>query len=368
MKGMTSVRAKKYNEDGLVAIVVATVVMIILSLITLGFARIMQSEQRQALDRSLSTQAFYAAESAINDVVRQIQDPNPATAYTQDKATCGTDPANRFDGSVDSSVSATYTCLLIDQAPDTLEYTQGSIGLEASKIIPIRAENGSLISQVRIAWEENSSSAPSGNTPIVCPSTTGAVDLPPFSGGTPWNNRIGMLRIDLIRADPPLDRNTLVAHTMSSYLYPCTGAGSIVSTNFSDHNADNQKGQILPVRCVSGAIPRDCEVSINMNNASPQSAPARQFYLRIRSIYRANDVTVRVFDGAGTQQAISGAQVQIDSTGKVNDVLRRIQVRVPVNKSYQIPEYVIQTTDSICKQIQVTPLPTPFADNGACPL
>ncbi len=343
------------GEDGLVAIVVATIIMVILSLITLGFARIMQSEQRQALDRSLSTQAFYAAESAVNDVVRQIQDPNPATAFTQDKTTCGTDPANRFTGEVDTNLSAAYTCLLVDQAPETLEYTQGSISTDVSKIVPVRADSGVPINRINISWEENSSSVQSGNAAFpACPGTPTV--LPPFSGAGAWDRRIGMIRADIIPADT-LNRDALVNGTLSLYLYPCTGGGTN-SINYSAHNDVAEKGQVVAVRCVAGAAPRDCDLAINMD-----SGPNRLYYLRLRSIYKASDLTVRVFDAANNQLAIRGAQVQIDATGKVNDVLRRIQVRVPVSRAYQVPEFVIQTTDNICKQLQVTPNPAPYFEN-----
>ncbi len=338
------------GEDGLVAIVVATIIMVILSLITLGFARIMQSEQRQALDRSLSTQAFYAAESAVNDVVRQIQDPNPATAFTQDKTTCGTDPSNRFTGEVDTNLSAAYTCLLVDQAPETLEYTQGSIGTDVSKIVPVRADSGVPINRINISWEEDSSTQQrEANAYPTC----GTTPLPPV---TQWTSRTGMIRLDVIPADT-LNRNALVDGTMSVYLYPCAGGGTN-SVVYSAHNDVNEKGQIVTVRCVAGGTPRDCDLAINMD-----SGPNRLYYLRLRSVYKASDLTVRVFDAANNQLAIRGAQVQIDATGKVNDVLRRIQVRVPVSRAYQVPEFVIQTTDNICKQLQVTPNPAPYFEN-----
>ena len=41
--------------------------MIVMSLIVLGFAQISRRNQRESLDRQLSTQAFYAAESGVND-------------------------------------------------------------------------------------------------------------------------------------------------------------------------------------------------------------------------------------------------------------------------------------------------------------
>src|SRR5262245_28445627 len=56
------------NQSGMAAIIVTLIIMIVLSLITLGFARIVNREQRQVADRQLNTQAFYAAESGVSIV------------------------------------------------------------------------------------------------------------------------------------------------------------------------------------------------------------------------------------------------------------------------------------------------------------
>src|SRR4051812_31465613 len=55
------------NEDGLVALLVVGILIILLSLVTVAFTKLMGREARQSLDRVLSTQAYYAAESGIND-------------------------------------------------------------------------------------------------------------------------------------------------------------------------------------------------------------------------------------------------------------------------------------------------------------
>ena len=351
-------RNNSKTEEGLVAILVATIITVILSLVTLGFARIMRSEQRQAIDRSLSTQAFYAAESAVNNVTKRIQNGT----YTIDKTSCAPDAT--FDGQVDGTIGAEYTCLLIDQAPDTLEYTQGSISTDSSKVIPVRAENNADIGRIRIAWEEDASRATSLAAPtfIACPASP--VALPAL---TAWTQRTGMIRLDVIPADS-LDRQVLIDKMVSLYLYPCSGGGSVSSIDYSNHVAQNQKGQIIPVSCSAAATPRDCELTIVMNNASPLSAPNKRYYLRAKSIYKSSDMTIRLFDTALTpnQLSIKDAQVQIDSTGKVADIVRRIQVRIPVSESFQIPEYSIQTTDSICKRLQIIPAPINSVEDG-CP-
>jgi Tfp pilus assembly protein PilX len=60
------------NEQGLVAIVIVSTIIVILSLMTIGFSRIMDRELRQALDRELASQAHYAAESGLNDARRYV--------------------------------------------------------------------------------------------------------------------------------------------------------------------------------------------------------------------------------------------------------------------------------------------------------
>ncbi len=76
--------------------------------------------------------------------------------------------------------------------------------------------------------------------------------------------------------------------------------------------------------------------------------------MRVRAIYRNASVTIREFNGA-TQLDTADAQTSVDSTGKVNDTIRRIEVRVPNNKNYPIPDFGAQTADALCKQITVAP-------------
>jgi len=60
-----------------------------------------------------------------------------------------------------------------------------------------------------------------------------------------------------------------------------------------------------------------------------------------------------VVDGTNASGGISfkDAQAIIDATGKAQDVLRRVQVTVPLQQySSVIPEGAVQSTASVCKQ------------------
>ncbi|HSX32249.1 MAG TPA: pilus assembly PilX N-terminal domain-containing protein, partial [Candidatus Saccharimonadales bacterium] len=81
-------RPASAKESGMVAIMVTIILMIVISLIVLGFAQIARRNQRQSLDRQLSTQAFYAAETGVNDASKVIKAAIASGATVAAKPTC----------------------------------------------------------------------------------------------------------------------------------------------------------------------------------------------------------------------------------------------------------------------------------------
>ncbi len=338
---MRGVNTVKRGEEGMVAIIVATIVMVVMTLITLGFARLMQREQRQALDQSLSTQAFYAAESGVNDVVSYIQDPTHAPVS---KPNCDVSASNGTpftNGTISSNLSASYSCLIINPTPSTLVYSPGRITADTSTTVPIKSSTGATISDVKLAWDPYPAiSTPTLNNSIcsVLPVSLPALSAWPVT--TP-----GMMRVDLVPvAAGSFTRDSLANGMLSLYLYPAGACGTSLATL-----GVTSTGSIVFVNCTSGTGARLCEATIKTG-----ATPAPAYYLRMRSLYHNSSVTVRIFNLA-TQLNLVGAQTEVDSTGKVNDVIRRIQVRVPNNKSYPAPEFVLQSMDSVCKQLAVAP-------------
>jgi hypothetical protein len=106
-------------------------------------------------------------------------------------------------------------------------------------------------------------------------------------------------------------------------------------------------GKIVSGDCRTTNYPNNpyCSVSINI----PAST---QVYLRLRSLYLQTSVTVSA-TSAGSAVSLVGDQAVIDATGKAQDILRRIQVRIPLHHDAQIPEFAIQTGDTLCKRLQI---------------
>ena len=329
---------QELNEEGMVAIMIAMFLMIILSLITLGFMRLMQREQRQALDNNLSTQAYYAAESGINDAIKAAR-TNPAYA----KASCGPD-ATLSTNTISATLLASYPCVLVDQSPSSLEYNNGSIKTDRSTVVPLQAPAGVTFNKVQIAWSSTSTSP----TFTDCSTTK----LP--TAGS-WGANTGIMRIDLIPADGALSRNSLIDNAINLYLFPCTNtSGTTNAILYTNHIGPSKQGQIVAVKCTLGASPRDCILDVDFSNLPVGAfSQQNQYYLRMKGIYVSSNVTITGLDATGKKINLSGAQVKIDSTGKVNDVVRRLQVRVPI-KQFPIPEYVVQSMDGICKKLEVT--------------
>jgi hypothetical protein len=342
---MKSNKQTELNEQGFAAIVIAVVLVLVLSLITLGFAELMRHEQRSALDKQLSSQAYYAAESGVNDAVKAI-----SAGYDKVKDDCAPlasakDPGDSYllsnDVGADTDTNVKYSCLLIDPAPKSLEF--GSVDTEQSKGVELTSADASdPIRTIVVSWQD----AGSGTT--FRPGAGSA--FPPISQ---WGATTGILRVGLTPLVPgSISRDALATNTFAAFLYPNSGSGSPISYGYSNDTGGGT-GAIINGRCNLNNTPRYCSVAITGLNQ-------RTYFLNMRSIYRSAHVTVQAYGGNGVVStanllSVKNAQTLIDSTGKAQDVLKRIQVRVPSRNSYTHPDYTIESAGSVCKQLQVYP-------------
>ncbi|MDQ3093588.1 MAG: pilus assembly PilX N-terminal domain-containing protein [bacterium] len=332
-------------KDGMVAIMVTAVIMVIMSLITLGFARMVQREQRQGLDNQLSAQAFYAAESGINAVSAFINaSGTPATP----KSNC--DVASFGNGVIDPATpEVRFTCLMYDPEPEELEANNGAIKPERSKVIPINARPNAQ--SLTFSWGDNNPSRT--NFDNTCTGVNRNIPADDWGAA----NRIGMLQIDLIpvhngASAPQIERNILDQETATVLMYPCgaSGANSVDIENYragvaNDTGAD--RGKAVGANC-TGAAPYPCSLSIT-------NLPTNvDFYARIKSIYGDLNLQIEGETSSGNRTSFANAQVVVDSTGRANDVLRRLQVRLPIYEEYRIPEATVQSQDGVCKLYSIT--------------
>ena len=329
------------SQSGMASILITMITMIVVSLIVLGFATISRREQGQTLNQQLSTQAFYAAESGVEDARNVISSAIKDGKAVPGKTNCtnNTDDAGYSPnypvgaGTVlDGGHDVSYTCLLVNPNPTSLVYN--GLG-DNSVVVPMAASD--VIDQIKITWTPTAT--PSG-TPASCPSSLTSS----FSPSTKWSCGYGLFRMDLVPTDGPLDHATLQSSQLTAFFEPL----NVGSSGNLSYSGNKGKANVVAANCTTGSY-QQCTATIT------GMASSKSFTLRINSMYQPSNVTVVGYHG-GTPISVTGAQAIVDVTGRANGVLRRIQVRLPVNEySGNIPDFGLQSNAAICKRFLVTP-------------
>jgi hypothetical protein len=382
MKSMSGLRK---NQEGIVSILVTMIMILVISLIVLGFAQVSRRNERETLDSQLSTQAYYAAESGVDAAVNYLTGPSaPPIGTTIDTVgQCGT-----FINTLKSTVSPTvnildgnsntrYTCLMVDTAPSTL--TVSPLTQSSSTILHLANPETQPFNALKFDWTQQQGS-PAG--PCTASGAAG-VTLPTYDK---WNCPYGILRLDLTDTDATvnhvdntdLDNNN---YTTSFYFIPSFLVGSSFKTAVNvtwppavqevdptspavacnpASAGNNCPVQIIPVHCTAAASGGDCSIELDFPGADTGTNGSKDIFARLSTMYQdTNNLTITGGDKkyplpGGT--TFIGGQALIDSTGQAQDELRRIQVRIPLTASSSaIPAYGLQTTNSICKQFTANP-------------
>lgn len=335
--------ALKRDQRGVVSIIVAVILMLIMSLIVLAMSENTRREQRQTLDRQLSDQAFYNAETGINDVMAYLY-ANPNSNI--DKKDCSNLPGpvtKNIDGP--GGVNK-YSCVKYDKAPESVVYSE--LSPSTPKVIPITPISSATgtpvpLANLTVSWDDSADR--NGAITAPCDFGSGNVDLPKSCD-------YGGVRVEIIGAtsiDPAIDdREELTDNTIISYLLPNNAAGdNVVRGDFDTY--PNNHGIVKASNCsnIGDTSKRRCTNTIKDVNRQDT------FYVTLKSIYRPVSVTLTGTDTAGGPIRFKNTQTMVDSTGKANDILRRMQVRVPARSEFDYPGFGLQTKDSICKVFEV---------------
>jgi hypothetical protein len=332
----------KNNQSGIASMVIVILIMTLLTLVVLAMTQNSNREQRQALDRQLSSQAFYAAESGISDAKDFVVNPPPGVvSLDNEKLNCegihGAEAGDQFPGK-DSQVgefeNTKYTCVLYDRTPETLRYSSIEVG--KSTIVPIQDIGGVDIFSLTFTWTKEDGGTSFGG----CPGT--GKDLPRQLSVDECE--AGLLRIELV--DPGYtNRPELIQNTFLAYVRPSTsGTGTFDYTDAAGSVAE--QGAVTNGTCDSNG----CKLTID-------SIDKEKLYLNLSSLYKANQVTISGQKDDGTAVQFRNAQMEVDSTGQAGDILRRVQEMIDLSglNSGFIPGFVLQTSSDVCKQLEVRP-------------
>lgn len=336
-------RAQQYkankSESGMVSFLITIIMLAVITLIVIGFTQVANRNRRQALDRQLSTQAFYAAESGINQAVTYIK-AQPSGTVIPSKTDCTSNAygyaANTYKLNTDGSVQT--SCLLIDSHPVSLH---GSANVQQPIVLPINPvdTNGASTParSFTFAWTSQISPALIAG----CNQALGT-----FADAYA-NCTYGLLRVDIVQYPNAsmTGAQTLTDNTTTLYLQPLFSGGG-TAVNLGDFSG-SAKSYVVGGACTV----TNCQATVNLHATSD----GKYFYARITALYNsAPDVMISGVARSGSALYFSGQYV-IDATGRAQDVLRRVAVRYnPLTGSSTVePLAAIQTSGDVCKRLTV---------------
>ncbi len=353
MKSMSSI---KRNEVGLVSIMVTMIMMIVISLIVIGFTQVSNRNRREALDQQLSTQAFYAAESGVNQAIAAIKSGASTTAQTN---------CTHLDyGGVPATLSASpgpdvaVTCLLVNPVSSSIKTTAKQGGSAVVPITPV-ASNGTPKNLQDLTFTWNSPDSAPNPAKCVNDFTAGSFPADISAGANPCG--YGLLRVDLMdynSLNSIKSADTAAGQTATFYFTPGQASQPVAALSTISIKPASPKAYIAEASC----NPAQCSATIAF------SPNASALYARISTLYKdAPSVTITGTLPAGFGAAYFKGIYTIDATGRAQDVLRRVQVRYnPDQASNDIPYGALQTSADVCKRLKVVS-PSSVTSDPTCP-
>ena len=365
------------KESGAVSLFLVIFAMLLITIVTLGFLRIMLGDQQQATLNDLSQSAYDSSLAGVEDAKRaliyyQTSCNNDPTTCTTQKEIVDSDSCNMGLTKVvavernkevpvaqttgDKDLNQAYTCVTIDLA--TVDYL-GTVQANTSKLIPLKSDKP--FSTVTVEWYLGSDL---GTTGTAVSLISNAASAKPLYLQTNWpSNRPSLMRAQLIQFGSTFElddfdaaRSTLTSSNANTvFLYPTstTASNPVDTIGFNSDIRQTSYGAPQPVRCVSSlsAGGYACTVKMAVPEAVGSSGGNRNAYLRLTPLYNATHFRVTLSDGA----KFDGVQPSIDSTGRANDQYRRVESRVDlIDTSFPFPEAAVNLSGNLCKDFSIT--------------
>jgi Tfp pilus assembly protein PilX len=398
------VMLSRQKESGAVSLFIVVFAMLLITIVTLSFLRIMISDQQQASVNDLSKSALDSAQAGVEDAKRALIYYRTvcASGGVADCATVRTTmnstecnqglkdvvsvAANtevqiqQTQSANDAQLNQAYTCVKMQL--DTDDYL-GTIEANSSKVIPLISTGA--FTRVLLEWFTTDDLGLAG-TSVDLQRTPAAVDVGgtneqilPLLAQASWpQTRPSVMRAQIMQYGTSFtlsdfdDISSESSNANTLFLYPVGVSGkanpAFDTWSFADRDIRQiPTGAPLGTRC-SGSLSGGgyaCRVQLDLPAPIGNSAgdTTRTAYLRLSALYKSTHFRISL---DGTQ--FKGVQPSIDSTGRANEQYRRVETRVDlINTNFPFPEAALDVSGNVCKDFSVTDtLNTIPANSGTC--
>ncbi|HET6864123.1 MAG TPA: pilus assembly PilX N-terminal domain-containing protein [Candidatus Saccharimonadales bacterium] len=338
------------NERGIVSILVVTILTITLSLIAIGFSKLADRELRQASDRELATQAYYAAQSGINDAIAYLVAGGTGFSGCANWPTSPVDGNQYFSQDLSGGAGAAkYSCISVDTSPQVLKAT---VYPGEPQLLKVSAAN---LQNLFIAWENQSPSTkwlPAGNS------------LPPEDSAA-GKGATGVLRVGIYGVPPSgtFSDSQLSGNLRVYYLYPNGSITGIPGT--TDYTTGSYSVASGPGGTNGNFVPGNCKNPRPIPVPSPDQDPhycnsevknlnsSYTYYLYLTAQYAPLKVSVEGTDNSNKTVDFVKSQAIVDVTGQGSDIIQRLRTTVDLNSQFSLPNYAVQSMETLCKNFTV---------------
>ena len=352
------------HQRGAVSIFVVIFTALLVTVATVSFVRLMMRDQMRATNSDLSQSAYDAALAGVEDAKRAFTYYHQSGAPTStDFSNCNTVPTllgitPMQDVGVrvgPSNLNQAYTCVTIDPTP--IDYVKRA-GADETHLVPLRSAGGATFNRVTIEWFNDVDA--SGST-ISIANTAGNMS-------SDWpQNKPSLLEVQLIQTragqftvDQFDNGTSSQSNTNTLLLYPMNTA-TPMGYSFSVNNPRRSSvNDLSRVQCVAdlAAAGRQyaCRVEVMLPSPVTGSASSRaNTYLRITPRYNQTEYRITMArTGSSVPVYFSNAQALVDSTGRADDLFRRVQARIEVSDRAPYPSAAVETNGNLCKTFMVT--------------
>jgi len=377
----------KNRQHGAVSLFIVVFTALLLTVVTVGFIRLMVQNQQQASAVDLSKSAYDSAQAGVEDAKRAILQYELA-CQNGDATNCNTDKANldsadcnvalsgvvtpqndevkiqQSSGDV-TSFDQAYTCVKV--VLNTPNY-KSLLNQDTSKLIPLFGV--SSFDTVRIDWfsaNDLQDSTKNVNVPTVAQGTPLLSQSSWISSASP--NQPSIMRAQLMQFGSngfnlsDFDGGTNgqgISNANTLFLYP----SAIVSTPLT-FASNTRKSPTAPtaVHCDTTLTSGGFACSATITLPAPVNGGTPTAYLDLTSLYRSSSYEVTLLSGGskGTPVFFNGVQPEVDSTGRANDLFRRVQSRVEALGGVY-PQAAVEVSGNFCKNFSVTDNPADYTD------
>ena len=383
-------RRRLRTQEGVTSIYVVLFTTLIMGLIVLGFATIAVSGSRRTTNNDLSNSAYDSALAGVEDakialieyhkcidragsgsvgtlscseVINQMKNgirnqdcDTVAKVLGRDYSASEVKINEGAVGSLSNELNQAYTCVRITE--DLNNYQSTVSGTDRVRLIPIRTDRN--IQKIEFNWGYGDISGTSGysyfppKSSISLDALAPAIVLDIFQ----TDNTFSLGELSVNNGDSGTDHATLV-------LRPNVTSGTVSPTQIPANKvldvSDKHDNEPISVNCSTTSTNADgfhCLSEITLPNTyNGGTRNDSTFFLRVELPYgdTGTEFSVRLHDTGGNVVNFVGVQAQIDSTGRANDLYRRVETRIElVENNIPYPEFALQTNSAIEKNFWVT--------------